>query len=73
MSVHGDGRRAAARFVNCLRVSQPHTCPLRRSHIVSVMTQSKQETTGMRVMFWTWMILIVGGLAVMILLPLLGR
>ena len=44
-----------------------------RSHIVSVMTQSKQETTGMRVMFWTWMILIVGGLAVMIVLPLLGR
>jgi hypothetical protein len=37
------------------------------------MTGSKQETAGMRIMFWTWMILITGGLAVMIVLPLAGR
>ena len=37
------------------------------------MTASKQETAGMRIMFWTWMILIAGGLAVMIALPLAGR
>lgn len=36
-------------------------------------TDSRQETTGMRVMFWTWFVLIFGGLAVMIALPLLGR
>ena len=40
---------------------------------VSVMTPTKQETAGMRSMFWTWMILVAGGLAVMIVLPLLGR
>jgi len=28
---------------------------------------------GMRIMFWTWMILIAAGLAVTIALPLLGR
>jgi len=37
------------------------------------MGESKQETTGMRVVFWTWLVLIFGGLAVMIVLPLLGR
>ena len=37
------------------------------------MGESKQEATGMRVVFWTWMVLIVGGLTVMIALPLLGR
>ena len=37
------------------------------------MGESKQETAGMRVVFWTWMGLIFGGLAVMIVLPLLGR
>jgi hypothetical protein len=37
------------------------------------MTQNKQETAGMRVVFWTWMVLIAGGLTVMIVLPLLGR
>ena len=31
------------------------------------------ETGGMRAMFWTWMSLIVVGLAVMIVLPLVGR
>jgi hypothetical protein len=40
---------------------------------VGDMTDSRQETTGMRVMFWTWFVLIFGGLAVMIALPLLGR
>ena len=40
---------------------------------VSLMTVSKQETAGMRIMFWTWMIVIAGGLAVMIVLPLAGR
>ena len=28
---------------------------------------------GEAVVFWTWMVLIAGGLAVMIALPLLGR
>jgi hypothetical protein len=37
------------------------------------MTLTKQESAGMRIMFWTWMILIAGGLAVMIVLPLTGR
>jgi hypothetical protein len=37
------------------------------------MTQMKQDTPGMRLMFWTWMLLIVGGLTVMIVLPLSGR
>jgi len=37
------------------------------------MKQTEQETPGMRVMFWTWMLLIAGGLTVMIVLPLLGR
>jgi hypothetical protein len=37
------------------------------------MGESEQETTGMRFVFWTWMVLIFGGLAVMIALPLLGR
>ncbi len=46
-------------------------CTARSS--VSVMTPTEQETIGMRSMFWTWMILIAAGLAVMILLPLLGR
>jgi len=27
----------------------------------------------MRIVFWTWSVLIAGGLAVMILLPLMGR
>ena len=40
---------------------------------LSAMGDSKQEATGMRVVFWTWMVLIVGGLTVMIALPLLGR
>jgi len=37
------------------------------------MGDSKREATGMRIVFWTWMVLIFGGLAVMIALPLLGR
>ena len=37
------------------------------------MGDSERETTGMRIVFWTWMVLIVGGVAVMIALPLLGR
>jgi hypothetical protein len=37
------------------------------------MEESERETTGMRIVFWTWMVLIVSGLAVMIALPLLGR
>lgn len=38
------------------------------------MSQSDNgETAGMRVVFWTWLLLIGGGLAVMIVLPLAGR
>jgi len=37
------------------------------------MAADKQETYGMRAVFWTWIVLIAGGLAVMIALPLLGR
>jgi len=37
------------------------------------MNETEQDTAGMRVVFWTWMVLIAGGLAVMIVLPLLGR
>jgi hypothetical protein len=37
------------------------------------MTQRAHDTVGMRVMFWTWMVLIAGGLVIMIALPLLGR
>lgn len=33
----------------------------------------KSERAGMRVVFWTWMLLITGGLAAMIMLPLVGR
>lgn len=40
---------------------------------MSVMTSPKHDATGMRIVFWTWMTLIVAGLAVMIALPLLGR
>lgn len=34
---------------------------------------SVQETAGMRVAFWSWAVIVGGGLAVMIALPLLGR
>jgi hypothetical protein len=37
------------------------------------MALQEHETYGMRVVFWTWIVLIAGGLAVMIVLPLLGR
>lgn len=37
------------------------------------MTQRTQDTVGMRVMFWTWLVLIAAGLTAMIALPLLGR
>lgn len=37
------------------------------------MSTEKQDVVGMRIVFWTWMTLIVAGLAVMIALPLLGR
>ncbi|KJL49042.1 hypothetical protein RS84_00672 [Microbacterium hydrocarbonoxydans] len=32
-----------------------------------------EETAGMRSMFWTWMTIIIVGLAAMILVPLSGR
>ena len=54
------------------RTSSPLRVRTARSS-VSAMTPTKQETIGMRGMFWTWMILIAAGLAVMIVLPLLGR
>jgi predicted nucleic acid-binding Zn ribbon protein len=34
---------------------------------------ARSETADMRAMFWTWMGIIVVGLAVMIVLPLAGR
>lgn len=37
------------------------------------MTEQKTETIGMRTMFWTWMAIIIGGLALMIAIPLAGR
>lgn len=38
------------------------------------MTNSENsETVGMRVVFWTWLLLIIGGLATMIILPLTGH
>jgi|EndMetStandDraft_3_1072993.scaffolds.fasta_scaffold420488_2 hypothetical protein len=33
----------------------------------------EEETAGMRWMFWSWMTIIVAGLAAMILVPLSGR
>lgn len=37
------------------------------------MLNDERETAGMHVVFWTWMMLIVGGLVIMIVLPLAGR
>lgn len=37
------------------------------------MSDPETNTAGMRAVFWTWMTIIVGGLAVMIILPLMGR
>jgi len=34
---------------------------------------AREETAGMRWMFWTWMGIIVAGLAAMIAVPLSGR
>lgn len=36
------------------------------------MAEQQSETVGMRVVFWTWAVIIGGGLAVMITLPLVG-
>ena len=35
--------------------------------------KSVGDTPGMRVAFWSWVTIVAGGLAVMIVLPLLGR
>lgn len=35
--------------------------------------RAQSGTAGMRAMFWAWMGIIIGGLAVMIVLPLTGR
>lgn len=32
-----------------------------------------EETAGMRMSFWSWMTIVVGGLAVMVTIPLMGR
>jgi len=37
------------------------------------MLDNQSETLGMRAMFWSWMTIIVAGLAVMIVIPLGGR
>jgi hypothetical protein len=37
------------------------------------MRNIEKDTPGMRLVFWTWMTLIAGGLTIMIALPLLGR
>lgn len=36
-------------------------------------TSTSGETRGMRFAFWSWVTVVVVGLAVMIMLPLLGR
>ncbi|WP_268236526.1 hypothetical protein [Microbacterium album] len=33
----------------------------------------ERDTGGMRAAFWAWALLVIGGLAVMIALPLMGR
>jgi hypothetical protein len=37
-----------------------------------VTEKSEPETAGMRAMFWVWIAVIAGGLAVMIAIPLTG-
>jgi len=37
------------------------------------MAEQETESIGMRAMFWTWMVIIGGGLALMIAIPLAGR
>lgn len=37
------------------------------------MSDRHAERTSMRTAFWSWMVIIIGGLATMIVLPLLGR
>lgn len=40
------------------------------------MTDTKdgiEGTAGMRFAFWSWMVIVIGGLAVMIVIPLTGR
>lgn len=37
------------------------------------MNRSARDTTGMRVVFWTWMTIIGGGLAFMLIMGLGGR
>lgn len=39
----------------------------------SAQADQSRETVGMRVIFWVWMGIIVGGLAVMIGIPLGGN
>ena len=65
--------RVTARSAHACRLgSSPFPLAIRRFS-VSAMADTKQESTGMRVMFWAWIVLIFGGLTVMIALPLLGR
>ncbi|GAB3283367.1 MULTISPECIES: hypothetical protein [unclassified Microbacterium] len=35
--------------------------------------ETVEETAGMRFAFWSWMAIVIAGLAVMIVLPLAGR
>ena len=66
--------KPAGRPVRRMPGSTSSPLPVRTARTsVGAMTPTKQETIGMRTMFWTWMTLIAGGLAVMIVLPLLGR
>lgn len=37
------------------------------------MSGQQKSTAGMRVAFWSWMVIIVGGLLIMLVLPLTGR
>ncbi len=37
------------------------------------MPESSEAKGAMRIAFWSWMVIIVGGLALMIVLPLAGR
>lgn len=37
------------------------------------MSKNETGTAAMRAAFWSWMVIIVGGLLVMVVLPLTGR
>ena len=44
-----------------------------RASVRGMSADEPDARSGMRLMFWAWMTLIVGGLTIMIVLPLAGR